>query len=179
MRRKSLLVLFSCLTALAAASGGESSEYGKILMSLMKAPVSPPDRQAAAVFLEKECQRFLDLVPPLSPIQAEWLESEVQRGRHREAINQSPEFNRRVLFKLFDKCAKGALLVQKGSETQKVLGWALILSALDDPSVDIYIQRALVSALDDYTGLWLFAQPILDNIVIPQLAERAGVKMNQ
>jgi hypothetical protein len=59
----------------------------------------------------------------------------------------------------------------------EMFGWALLLSSLDDLDIEDFMRRSGVESLQaeaaGVAAMRIFAEPILDNILIPYLRAKA------
>ena len=155
-----------------------ANDVADALAAISTTPVAVVQRLAAARFLKAECAKYLQVLPRLSPKENQWLDGEVAAGRDPETIMRSSEFARRALLNHFARCVDGATAVLNADRSDvEILGWATLISAFDDYDVEIQMQRSGSPQLEKDAGraaaLHLFAEPILDNIVLPHLRERA------
>jgi len=173
--RKNIRIIV-LLTILIVTPSVYSTNIGDALVSISIEPVTQQKILIAANFLEQECQRFLDLVPELSPLQDDWLQSNVKENL--DTVAASPEFNRRALHNILSRCVEGAKAAQKGIDIDtKMVGWMLIATRLQDMNLEYYVQQAQIPDLSkdkvQLKSLQLFVEPILENIVLPYMINNA------
>jgi len=173
-----LLVGVVCCTCVLFQAESVANEFADALTAISTTPVVPSKRTATARFLLTECSRYLQVLPRLSPREDAWLDGEISAGRDPEAIMRSPEFARRALLNHFSRCTEGARTVLNANDPDvEIFGWATLISAFDDLEVEGLMKRAGSPSLEREAGraaaFRLFAEPILDNIVLPHLQERA------
>ncbi len=178
-RRSLVYIALLLFSAIATAPSVLANEFEDALALLSRPPISKPQRLIVARFLSVECARYLEVLPRLSPRENAWLEAEVAAGRDPEAVMRSPELAKRALLNHFSGCTEGAnqVLSATGPDAE-ILGWATLISSLYDLDTETYMRRSgspqLARDAAKAQLLRLFAEPILDNIVIPHLRERAA-----
>jgi hypothetical protein len=172
------------LPVMFAAPSALATEFADALAVISQSAVSKPQRLLVARFIGAECARYLQALPRLSPKENAWLDGEVAAGRDPQAVMRSAEFAKRALLNHFSWCTEGTNLVLNatGPDTE-ILGWATLISALDDLDTETYMRRSgspqLAREAAKADALRLFAEPILDNVVIPHLRERAARERKQ
>ena len=169
------------LPTLTTAPSVLANDFATALGAVTQAPVSKSQRLTVARFLRVECARYLETLPRLSPRENAWLDGEVAARRDPEAVMRSPEFAKRALLNHFSWCTEGANQIANATDPDaEILGWATLLSSLDDLDIETFMRRSgspqFASDAGKADALRLFAEPILDNIIIPHLRERAALE---
>lgn len=155
-----------------------ANDFADALTAISAAPVSASKRVAIARYLSAECSKYLQALPRLAPRESAWLDGEIAAGRDPEAIMRSSEFARRALLNHFSRCTEGANTVLNANGPDiEVVGWATLISGFDDFDIEGLMRRSGSPQLEREAGraaaFRLFAEPILDNIVLPHLQDRA------
>ena len=139
-----------------------------------QSPVSSVAAIPAAVEIQTECDRILNLVPRLSPAENAWLQRELKAKRDLGDLSERPEYARHVLYVHFQDCAKLAhMAAVSKSDHERVAAWARLASHFSVTSdLHYFADRA---GVDDLRGsvkrfvAWERAIifRIIDNIVLP------------